>query len=157
MACDRKGGKGPGRGQVFPGKDRRGLAAGWGLAMLHPMLSASSESVDERFPCRLRRRQSFLFMFFGRNSISMASFITRSMYVALVERMAMSCSLMRQPRLVLCSATADLSGYFRLIWRLFSLTLAAMERLVCQMPGVDLAALAGQTLHTWRLEYRVVF
>jgi hypothetical protein len=43
--------------------------AEWGLAMLYPMLPASSETVDERFPNRLRRRPSSLFMF-GCKSIS---------------------------------------------------------------------------------------
>jgi hypothetical protein len=37
MACDQQEEKGPGRGWGFPGEDRDGLVAEWGLAMLYPL------------------------------------------------------------------------------------------------------------------------
>lgn len=39
------------QGPRLPGKNRRGLVAKWGLALFYPMLPASSESVNGRFPC----------------------------------------------------------------------------------------------------------
>jgi hypothetical protein len=58
LACDRQEGKGPGKGRGLPSKDRRALVAGWGLAM-YPMLPASSEGVDERFPCQAEMKAIF--------------------------------------------------------------------------------------------------
>jgi hypothetical protein len=62
------------------------------------------------FHDRLRQRPSSLFMLFGCSSISVASLICRSMYLDLVDRILVFWSWIRCPRLMLCSATADLSG-----------------------------------------------
>jgi hypothetical protein len=47
------------QGPVVSGKDRRGLVVEWGLAMLHPVLSASAESVDELVPCTAETKTIF--------------------------------------------------------------------------------------------------
>jgi hypothetical protein len=62
------------------------------------------------FHDRLRQRPSSLFMLFVFSSISMASLISRSMYLDLVDRILVSWSWIRCPRLMLYSVTADLSG-----------------------------------------------
>jgi hypothetical protein len=51
-------------------------------------------------------------MLLGCSSMSTASLIIWSMYLVLVERMMMSWSWIRWPRLM-CLAMADLSGCFR--------------------------------------------
>jgi pimeloyl-ACP methyl ester carboxylesterase len=58
----------------------------------------------------LRQKTSSLFIVLGWSSISIASLMMQSMYLDLVERMVVLCSRMRCPKLILCSATADLSG-----------------------------------------------
>jgi hypothetical protein len=60
----------------------------------------------------------------------MASIIIWSMYLGFVERVVVSWGLMWWPRLMLCSAVADLSGCFRQMW---CFTLASKEWLVCMM------------------------
>jgi hypothetical protein len=49
----------------------------------------------------------------------------------LVDRILLYWSWMRWPRLMLCSATADLSGCSRRMCGWCSLTLVSMERPVC--------------------------
>ena len=58
----------------------------------------------------LRGRPSSLLMLCGCISISIASLMSRSMYLVFAERSFVSCSLMMWSWLMLCSATADLSG-----------------------------------------------
>jgi hypothetical protein len=58
--------------------------------MLYLILPASSESVDEQFPCSAEKKAIFLFMLFRCSSILMASLLISFMYVALVERMVVS-------------------------------------------------------------------
>jgi hypothetical protein len=58
----------------------------------------------------LKVRSSSLLMLCGCNSSSRASLISWSMYPDLAERSLVSCSLMIRSQLMLCSATADLSG-----------------------------------------------
>jgi hypothetical protein len=72
-------------------------------------------------------------MLFGWSSISIASLISRSMYRDWVDRILVFCSWMRCPRLMLCSAAADLSGWARRMCRWCSLILVSIERPVCPM------------------------
>jgi hypothetical protein len=58
---------------------------------------------------------SSLLMLCGCSSSSIASLISRSMYPDLAERSLVSCSFMMWSWLMLCSATADLSGCASLI------------------------------------------
>jgi hypothetical protein len=62
----------------------------------------------------------------------MASLIIWSTYVSLVEMMVVSSSLMRWHMLILCSATADLSGYSRRMCLWCSLILVSAEGAICQ-------------------------
>jgi hypothetical protein len=55
----------------------------------------------------------------------------RSMYLGLVERMVVFCSWMWCPKLILCSAMADLSGYSRRMCHWCSFNLVSTEQPVC--------------------------
>jgi hypothetical protein len=81
----------------------------------------------------LRQRPSSLFMSLGYSSISLASLINWSMYLDLMDRILVSWRWIRCPQLMLCSATADLSGWARRMCRWFSLILVLMKRPVCPM------------------------
>jgi hypothetical protein len=104
--------------------------AGWGLAMLYPMLPASSESVDERFPYLAETAIFPVHVVWAYLDLDGLP-DHQSTYVALVERTVVSCSLMHWSRLMLCLATADLSGCSRRMWRWCSLILVLMEQPVC--------------------------
>jgi hypothetical protein len=79
----------------------------------------------------LKVRPSSLFILCGCISSSVASLMSRSMYPILAERSFVSCSLITLSRLMLCSATADLSGCASLICLLFSLIRSWTDRPLC--------------------------
>ena len=62
------------------------------------------------FQYLLRVRPSSLLMLCRCISISIASLMSRSMYPVLAERSFVSCNLIMWSCLMVCSATADLSG-----------------------------------------------
>jgi hypothetical protein len=70
----------------------------------------------------LKVRPFSLFILCGCISSLIASLMSRSMYPVLVKRSFVSCSLIMWSWLMLCSATADLSGCASLICLLCSLT-----------------------------------
>jgi hypothetical protein len=61
----------------------------------------------------LRQKPYSLFILLGWSSISVTSPMMQSMYLGLVERMVVFCSWIWCPKLLLCSAMADLSGCSR--------------------------------------------
>jgi hypothetical protein len=69
----------------------------------------------------LKVRPSSLFILCGCISSSIASLMSPSMYPVLAEKSFVSCSLMMWSCLMMCSATADLSGCASLICLLCSL------------------------------------
>jgi hypothetical protein len=79
----------------------------------------------------LKVRSSSLLILCGCISSSIASLMSRSMYPVLAERSFVSCSLMMWSWLMLCSATADLSGCASLICLLCSLIRSWTDRPLC--------------------------
>ena len=79
----------------------------------------------------LKVRPSSLFILCGCISSLIASLMNRSMYPVLVERSLVSCSLIMCSWLMLCSATADLSGCASHICLLCSLILSWTDRPLC--------------------------
>jgi hypothetical protein len=79
----------------------------------------------------LKVRPSSLLILCGCISSSVASLMSGSMYPILAERSFVSCSLMMWSWLILCSATADLSGCASLICLLCSLIQSWMDRPLC--------------------------
>jgi len=73
-------------------------------------------------------RPSSLLMLCGCIPSSIASLMSRSMYPVLAERSFVSCSLIMWSWLMLCSATADLSGCASLICILCSLIRSWTDR-----------------------------
>jgi hypothetical protein len=65
--------------------------------------------------------------------ISVAPLTTRSMYLDVMDRILVSWSWMQCPRLMLCSATTNLSGWAKRMCRWCSLILVSMERPDCPM------------------------
>jgi hypothetical protein len=90
----------------------------------------------------LRQKSSSLFILLGCSSIKIVSLMMQSMYLGLVERMAVWCSWMLCPKLILCSAMADLSGCSRPVF------------LNCQAM-TQYQALASIIPGTWLTEKRI--
>jgi hypothetical protein len=75
----------------------------------------------------------------GWSSISIASLMTRSIRLDFLARMLVFCSCIRWPRLMLCSATADVLGWYRRMCRWWSLTLVSVKLPVCPVNGDSLS------------------
>jgi hypothetical protein len=82
----------------------------WDNLLLGRGVSTYIKGVDKWFPWPV---PSSFFMLFGCSLISTVSLIDRCIYLDLVDRILVSSSRIRCPRLMLCSATADLSGWAR--------------------------------------------
>jgi len=80
------------------------------------------------FQYLLKARSSSLLMLFGYISSSVATLMGRHMYPVVAERSFVSCSLIMWSLLMLCSATADLSGCASLICLVCSLIQSWMDR-----------------------------
>lgn len=115
----------------------------WELAMLQLMLSASSERVDEEIPRPAEAKSVLSVHIFRCSSFSIASLINWFMYWHFVERMVLSWIWIRWPWLMLCSATANMSGCSARMW-LFDLGLHEMAGL----PYADLISLERHAVHT---------
>jgi hypothetical protein len=87
----------------------------------------------------LKVRPSSLLMLCGCISSSIASLTSPSMYPVLAERSFVSCSLIKCSWLMLCSATADLSGCYSLICLLCSSIRSWMERPLCPIQTLPLS------------------
>ena len=79
----------------------------------------------------LKVRPSSLFILCGCISSSVVFLMSRSMYPVLAERSFVSCSLIMWSWLMLCSATADLSGCASFICQLCSLIRSWNDRPLC--------------------------
>jgi hypothetical protein len=79
----------------------------------------------------LKVRPSSLLILCGCISSSVASLMSQSIYPVLSERSFISCSLIMWSQLMLCSATADLSGCASLICLLCSLIRSWTDRPLC--------------------------
>jgi hypothetical protein len=90
--------------RAWPHKEPGNAVMWWRLATI-------SQQHMRGFRDLFRQKPSSLFIMLGRSSISITSLTMRSMYLGLVEKMAVWCSWLRWPYLILCSATANLSRY----------------------------------------------
>jgi len=113
------------------------LVSGWAMGWRRSNYCVIGGSLLSLSFCRrdfqdlLKVGQSSLLMLCGCISSSVTSLMSRSIYPVLAERSFVSCSLIMWSWLMLCSATADLSGCANLICVLCSLIRSWIDRPFC--------------------------